>query len=424
MTTVPIESIISEGNVRFNDNNVESLAKSIDRFGLLQPLNVAKRGDEYLLVAGHRRLAALKSLGEQEVEVTFNTFVEQDADRIAMQYTENVQRKDLSAYEKAQATLDLKKAGLNQKQIADELELTSSDVSKMQKAAKVVGALPNQKDATLLTAAALFELADMASDDKLAEASLVAENALRAIVSGEVGSVSRAFGQAEREARSAAALERLMPLLDELAAAGITVVAERPDGSASAIGKHQANGLMVWGDLPTSQDWILNHRKLPCHAVWLADQYQGPELTEYCLKPLTHKGKGKSELKEASADAKQERAEADRAARKKDKEAKDLRLTNVASFVTGAWKQADILAQTPEALPLSADERRVMCRALGLEKITSSYGNYPDYETMLKGWLEAQPAKKQLLFPIVAAMAYRYVEAGWSGIKFQEVFEK
>lgn len=424
MPSVAIESIVSEGNVRFSDNDVTSLAKSIDRFGLLQPLNVAKRGDTYLLIAGHRRLAALKELGETHVDVTLNTFVEEDSDRIVMQYTENVQRRNLSAYEKAQVTLDLKQAGLNQKQIAAELELSQGDVSKMQKAAKVVGALPNQKDATRLTESALFELSDMASDDDLTDAALVAENALRSIVSGEVGSVSRAFGNAEREARSAAALERIMPMLDELAAAGVTVLKDRPEGKATAIGRHQANGLMLSSDLPTSEDWVLEHRKLPCHAVWLVTQvWSGPELTEYCLSPATHKEKGRAELKEASAAEKQERIEQERAERKAVKEAKEQRLENVAVFLNKAWKQTDLLALAPEALPLSNDQKRILVRALKIEKIPSQYGDYPDYEAMLGTWLEKQSVKKRQLVPIVAALAYRYVEPGYMGVQNEEVFE-
>ena len=424
MMIVELKDIQSDGNVRHEVGDVTSLAANIDRHGLLSPLNVAPHPDgNYTLIAGHRRFAALESLGITDVEVIVNGAIESDQDRIAAQYSENVMRKDLSAYEKAQVTLELKEYGLNQKAVAADLELKLDDVSKMQKAARFVADLPNAHEADKLSAEALFELVEIGSQEDVVDATLVAENALRAIVNGDARTVSQAFGTAEREANKAAAVEKLTPLLDELAALKITVVKERPQ-RAETIGQHQANGLCVEGDLPSSEEWVLQHRQLDCHAIWMTNTYNGPMLMELCVKPGGHKAKGKSGLKEASADEKQSRADKDRATRKEIKEAKTGRLDNVEAFANSGWNQADLLKLLPKAIRMSNDVNRTMCRALNVERINSQYGDYPDYSAMIAGWLEGQSDKKKNLFPVVAAMAYTYVEQhNYSGDRFEEVFE-
>ena len=47
----------------FEVANVDELAESIELIGLQQPLVVTKSSNGYLLIAGHRRFAAIKSLG-------------------------------------------------------------------------------------------------------------------------------------------------------------------------------------------------------------------------------------------------------------------------------------------------------------------------------------------------------------------------
>ena len=423
MMIVELKDIQSDGNVRHEVGDVTSLAANIDRHGLLSPLNVTEHPDgNYTLIAGHRRFAALESLGITNVEVVVNGAIESDQDRIAAQYSENVMRKDLSAYEKAQVALELKEYGLNQKAVAADLELKLDDVSKMQKAARFIAELPNAHEADKLSAEALFELVEIGSQEDVVDATLVAENALRAIVNGDARTVSQAFGSAEREANKALAIEKLTPLMDELAGLKVNVLKERPQ-KAETLGTHQANGLMVSGDLPSSEKWVLQHRQLDCHAVWMSNTYSGPVLFELCTRPHLHKLNGKSGLKEASAEDRQTRRDKESADRKGVKEAKNARLINVEAFANGGWTQADLLKLLPQALAPSNDAKRVMCRALGIERINSQYGDYPDYTAMIASWLEGQSEKKRNLFPIVAAMAYTYVEQNnYSGDRFEEVF--
>lgn len=59
-----------------DDAEYEALAKSIDRFGLVEPLIINKTTGA--LVGGHQRLAALKARGETEAEVVIIEVSEQN----------------------------------------------------------------------------------------------------------------------------------------------------------------------------------------------------------------------------------------------------------------------------------------------------------------------------------------------------------
>jgi ParB/RepB/Spo0J family partition protein len=92
------------------NEKIASLAESIKREGQLVPVNVipSKRpGFEYELVAGFRRLTALKLLGKPTVLVKVDD-VKSDVDRKIVNLAENVARDDLSSYELAVACRDLR----------------------------------------------------------------------------------------------------------------------------------------------------------------------------------------------------------------------------------------------------------------------------------------------------------------------------
>lgn len=62
---IDVDKIKSGRNVRNEkDNDILELAESIDRQGLINPILVRKTGpDKYEVIAGHRRLEAVKRLG-------------------------------------------------------------------------------------------------------------------------------------------------------------------------------------------------------------------------------------------------------------------------------------------------------------------------------------------------------------------------
>jgi ParB family transcriptional regulator, chromosome partitioning protein len=92
----------------FDEKKIQQLAKSIAKEGLLQPVLVRKDVAEgkYLLVAGERRLRALRSLHADSIPaLILNEETEEGLLRAAL--IENIQRQDLSALEEAVAYRDL-----------------------------------------------------------------------------------------------------------------------------------------------------------------------------------------------------------------------------------------------------------------------------------------------------------------------------
>src|SRR4051794_23305392 len=70
VTHVPLASIEASGrNPRRKISHIDQLAESIQAYGLLQPVLVRPIGDRFELIAGYRRLEALRQLGHESVPV-------------------------------------------------------------------------------------------------------------------------------------------------------------------------------------------------------------------------------------------------------------------------------------------------------------------------------------------------------------------
>ena len=103
MEFVPIDKIkIGKYRVRttFNEEKMRSLATSIKQKKVLTPIWVTPPDDEgyYGLIAGERRLRAAKQAGLKEIPVTIREVGLDDA--ILEMGIENIQREDLSFYER------------------------------------------------------------------------------------------------------------------------------------------------------------------------------------------------------------------------------------------------------------------------------------------------------------------------------------
>lgn len=95
MTTVTLDQlVVSRKNMRkFNPDSGDDLVESIRVFGIIQPLTVACKGDKYEVIAGARRLAALRALKYAEpipVHVIEN---DQHGDALWMSVIENFNRR-------------------------------------------------------------------------------------------------------------------------------------------------------------------------------------------------------------------------------------------------------------------------------------------------------------------------------------------
>ena len=58
----------------FDEEALKELSESIERHGLIQPIIVMQKGDEYLLIAGERRLRATKILGDKTIKAIVADF--------------------------------------------------------------------------------------------------------------------------------------------------------------------------------------------------------------------------------------------------------------------------------------------------------------------------------------------------------------
>lgn len=131
ITYIRIEDIVTNPNQPrkvFSSEQIQSLAQSILENGLLQPLSVRKSGKGYELVAGERRLRALKSL---EYKTAPCIIIDADENKSAvLALVENLQREDLNPFEEAFAISEvIGKTGLTQSQIAQRLSLSQSAVA-------------------------------------------------------------------------------------------------------------------------------------------------------------------------------------------------------------------------------------------------------------------------------------------------------
>jgi len=91
----------------FNEGTISQLAESIQEHGIIQPLIVSKgdKPDEYILIAGERRLLASKQAGLKTVPVVIRE--SSDQDRLELALIENIQREDLKPLERAKAYMKL-----------------------------------------------------------------------------------------------------------------------------------------------------------------------------------------------------------------------------------------------------------------------------------------------------------------------------
>lgn len=120
-------------------DDIEALAQSIKQNGILQPLTVRRLEEGFQLVAGERRLRAAKLLGMEVVPCIPITITERNSAVMAL--IENIQRRDLSFFDEAEAIAKLIdfygmtqedaaiKLGKSQPSIANKLRLLKLDKS-------------------------------------------------------------------------------------------------------------------------------------------------------------------------------------------------------------------------------------------------------------------------------------------------------
>lgn len=106
----------------FDQDSLIGLAESIKGVGIIEPLILQKQDDEFILIAGERRLRAAKLLGLENIP---GIVIDRDIDDTEMMYMaliENSQREDLNPIELASGIrLLIEKTGATQERVGEKI---------------------------------------------------------------------------------------------------------------------------------------------------------------------------------------------------------------------------------------------------------------------------------------------------------------
>ena len=97
---IPVNDIIVKKRVRKEIGDIEPLAESLKRYGLINPIVINKQN---VLIAGERRLEAAKHLGWRTINAIISDSTD-ELERLELELEENIQRRDFNMEEVAEAT--------------------------------------------------------------------------------------------------------------------------------------------------------------------------------------------------------------------------------------------------------------------------------------------------------------------------------
>lgn len=423
MLTLQLDDIVTSTNIRNEVGDISGLVSSIERHGLLQaPLVVLNRDTEkYQLIAGHRRVAAVRELGWEQIDVIEHRDFDGNDEVIAAQYAENTQRLDLTDWEKLQVAYDLKLEGLNQGDISDVLGISKAKVSKAHKVVKSLRADDSLDDAVAsrFTAEALFELADSAIPEH-------ANDVLNRILEGDSREVWNAIRDVEHDLALIAFYEEIGPLQKEWSEAGIQVTTSNPklhhgktnqwnqpvdDRKVERIDSQGSFGLDIK---------LEDHISLDCHMIWISDGSESyghsPSVTHWCMNKGLHTAKGKSDVKTVTADKDQERREQLSVERKTERALKQQRRDQAAIWLKKVPKQSDVVEFAVELALQNGwreDSVRTACDVLDLSKDRPKGAEFDWYSKALQSWLTdrfGDSVAKANVWKIRLMQAQRYID--------------
>ena len=131
---IPIKNLVAgpyQPRRRFDDAELSSLAESIRRHGLVQPILVRPlEGDRFEIIAGERRFRAAQLAGLSSVAAIVENITDEKARLFAL--IENLQRVDLNPIEQAGGLAQLiEQAKLTHEKAGEEVGLSRSAVSNL-----------------------------------------------------------------------------------------------------------------------------------------------------------------------------------------------------------------------------------------------------------------------------------------------------
>jgi ParB family chromosome partitioning protein len=155
----------------FDEQGLAELAQSITETGILQPILVTRNGDRFQILAGERRFRAAALAGLQRVPVLVKEGLE-DRDQLLIMLIENVQRRDLTPLEEAEAFRQLRDDfGMTQEGVAERVGKDRATVANTLRLLKLPLEIRTALEEGLLTAGharALLALPSAADQEKVA----------------------------------------------------------------------------------------------------------------------------------------------------------------------------------------------------------------------------------------------------------------
>jgi len=131
VVSLPMHNIFpnpSQPRKHFDSISLEELTKSVEEFGVLQPITVRKIRDGYEIVAGERRFRAAENAGLDTIPAIVISVDEKKSALLAL--LENLQRDDLTFFEIAESYQNLiRNQGMTQEQIAKKLGKSQSTIA-------------------------------------------------------------------------------------------------------------------------------------------------------------------------------------------------------------------------------------------------------------------------------------------------------
>jgi ParB family transcriptional regulator, chromosome partitioning protein len=229
---LPIDSIIAnprQPRKSFENNSLDSLAQSLKRSGVLQPVVVRRHGQQFEIVVGERRWRAAKMAGLTHIPAVIREAT--DAETLELALVENLLREDLNPIEEGEAYQRLlTEFGWTQDELGHRVGKDRSTVSNCLRLLKLPELIQADLRAGRLTmghARALLSLSSPAEQLKLREEILAHSWSVRATEEG----VQRKQRQVPRRAgRRSAELTALEDSLRETLATRVRLVGSERAG--------------------------------------------------------------------------------------------------------------------------------------------------------------------------------------------------
>jgi ParB family chromosome partitioning protein len=134
VVVLPIDQVVEDPNQpreRFDEAELDQLAASVGRKGVLQPIVVRPPGPDgrYMIRFGARRYRAARRAGLAEIKALVRGGDAGEADLLIEQVIENDQRANLTTAERAKTVARLLDLGMSQADVARELDRPKDDIA-------------------------------------------------------------------------------------------------------------------------------------------------------------------------------------------------------------------------------------------------------------------------------------------------------